>query len=147
MTDLNPKGLEAAVAQFLTDGGYSFGEPDLSPLSYHSTRIGRAIQAYIAAAPTQPVEAEPDGWEGYWPGAGSIDSVTRLTRSRFVMERWIGEGAEITPLYEAPPTVSALQARVRELEDELARRDMQLEVSANLARAALSPVQQEGGKP
>lgn len=47
-------------------------------------------------------EQEPVAWEGYWPGAGSIDSVTRLTSYRPTMEKWKADEAEITPLYASP---------------------------------------------
>lgn len=59
--------------------------------------ITLAKQALSQPITTEVVEVR--GWEGYWPGAGSIDSVTSFTRFRETMERWVAEGAEITPLY------------------------------------------------
>jgi hypothetical protein len=44
------------------------------------------------------VKAEPVAWEGYWPGAGSINSETRLTRWKHYADDWRKEGAEIRPL-------------------------------------------------
>lgn len=53
------------------------------------------LRAYLAALP----KPEPVAWESYWAGAGSIDSTTRCTTKKAVMERWEKDGAEITPLY------------------------------------------------
>jgi hypothetical protein len=59
------------------------------------------------------VKAEPVAWEGYWPGAGSINSQTVLTRFRSTMERWEKDGAEITPLYASPPSPAQVtEARI-----------------------------------
>ena len=55
----NDKALEAAVAQFLTDEGYSFDERDLAADSYYSNRMARSISAYISALPG---EAEVVAW-------------------------------------------------------------------------------------
>lgn len=44
---------------------------------------------------------EPAAWEGYWPGAGSVDSATTITRHRSIMEQWAEDGAEVTPLYRS----------------------------------------------
>lgn len=58
----------------------------------------RELEARIAAP--MPVASEPVAWMGYWPGAGSVNSTTELTRFRSTMENW--KGAEITPLYASP---------------------------------------------
>lgn len=173
MTDLDPKGLEAgadALRKMYRGGGED--EP------FHLMTIA-AIRAYLASSPTTPVEAEAVAADdiGKLLWTGEIVRGDLLTHHR-------DKAMVVGSLIDA---VSALQARVRELEGELARRDMQLEVSANVAlqmsnaleishfapwlrgwvkarfgkwithntakgalaeyRAALSPVQQEGGKP
>ncbi|UJW87934.1 hypothetical protein [Devosia sp. SL43] len=59
-----------------------------------------------ATPPSQAIDAgygEAVAWEGYWPGAGSINSQTSLTRFRSTMEKWEKDGAEITPLYYTHP--------------------------------------------
>lgn len=58
----------------------------------------RAANASLVSPPKAGRE-EPRGWEGYWPGAGSINSVTMITRHERVMRQWVSDGAEITPLY------------------------------------------------
>ena len=60
-----------------------------------------AVAVKAIATPSLPAQ-EPVAWEGYWPGAGSIDSVTRLTSYLPTMEKWKADEAEITPLYASP---------------------------------------------
>lgn len=69
------------------------------------------------------VKAEPVAWEGYWPGAGSINSQTVLTRFRSTMRRWEKDGAEITPLYASPPSPaqSAIVPPVVEVTEEMVK--------------------------
>lgn len=61
--------------------------------------------ALTAALATVPGDRKPDAWIGYWPGAGSIDSITRTTRWERTAEEWRSAGAEITPLYARLATV------------------------------------------
>lgn len=49
-----------------------------------------------------PEGGEPVAWEAWWEGAGSINSVTRVTRDKSTAARWEDDGAEITPLYAHP---------------------------------------------
>ena len=77
-------------------------------------------EVYLAAlSPAQPAEAVPVAWEGYWPGAGSVDSTTRLTRWESVSFTWKREGAQITPLYATPQPspASAVEAAARKVID------------------------------
>lgn len=60
----------------------------------------------MVTAPSNPAEvgaAKPLAWIAYWPGSGSINSQTLVTRFASVMTSWAEEGAEITPLYASPP--------------------------------------------
>lgn len=61
-----------------------------------------AVHAALSSLPTQAVgvKARTSAWLAYWPGAGSIDSVTRVTRSEHEAKRWRDDGAEVTELVE-----------------------------------------------
>lgn len=92
---------------------------------------------------------EPVAWEGYWPGAGSIDSVTRLTSYRPTMEKWKADEAEITPLYASPQPEAVITEEM--VERALARsRGNDLSTLTNSAAmreiltAALEAAVQEG---
>ena len=45
------------------------------------------------------MESEPRAWELWWPGAGSVDSYTTLTRVKAEASKAITEGAVVTALY------------------------------------------------
>jgi len=57
-------------------------------------------------------QQEPVAWEGYWPGAGSINSVTKYTRNTLVAIRWEDDGANVTPLYARPSEQAVTEAMV-----------------------------------
>lgn len=166
MTDLNPKGLEAARKALLA--AWSGGDYDeAGPLA------AITVDAYIAASPTQPVEAEAVAFRTR-EHAGDFTSRWAVAKHRPSGWDAMNPDVETEPLFSAA-TVSALQARVRELEGALAELsliggqlancafnmsqpssavyDRDREVLKELcekwdaARSALSPVQQEGGKP
>ena len=65
------------------------------------------ILKIIAAEQAQ--EAQPVAWECYWPGAGSINSMTRVTRHKMDVEKWAATGAVTTPLYTSPQPDSRLR--------------------------------------
>lgn len=77
----------------------------------------------VAGVPDATVEgnAGASAWLGYWPGAGSISSETRVTRFRREMLEWKAEGAQITPLYINQAECSALEARIQVLEAAVRR--------------------------
>jgi hypothetical protein len=62
-------------------------------------------------------------WEGYWPGAGSIDSQTSLTRFKKTADEWQAGGAEVTPLYPHPKEaeVTVTEEMVERAADALER--------------------------
>jgi hypothetical protein len=62
-------------------------------------------------------------WEGYWPGAGSIDSQTSLTRFKKTADEWQAGGAEVTPLYTHPKEaeVTVTEEMVERAADALER--------------------------
>jgi hypothetical protein len=72
---------------------------------YHPWRADNVRAALEAALPLSKPEAEPVAWVGYWPGAGSIDSVTRTTHFQRQAASWRDNGAHITPVYAALPLV------------------------------------------
>jgi hypothetical protein len=69
-----------------------------------------------------PTEArgEPVAWMAYWPGAGSVDSVTRVTRFEHSAQGWEEDGAEITPLFIHPPAREAVD-EIASLKADLTR--------------------------
>lgn len=75
-------------------GAGALAEAILSALVPHETPSGET-QAGLSSTG----ETEPYAWEGYWAGAGSINSQTSITRHEPTMRRWEADGAEITPLY------------------------------------------------
>lgn len=77
---------------------------------------------------SDPIQAdglEVVAWEGYWPGAGSISSTTKLTKDKNTAARWQDDGAEIEPLVTLSQAQSALAA-MKGSHDEL------LKLSADL---------------
>lgn len=62
-------------------------------------RLLSLARAGLEAGKAEESMREPRAWEGWWSGAGSVDSFTRVTRLRSTMEEWKAEGAEITPLF------------------------------------------------
>lgn len=83
------------------DGSLKDG-PGAASAFYMSCSLGeiKAMATELLASRTSPVE--PRAWEGYWPGAGSINSETHLTKSKSMAETWAADGAEVTPLYTSP---------------------------------------------
>ncbi|MDE2105109.1 MAG: hypothetical protein KGL39_48165 [Patescibacteria group bacterium] len=65
--------------------------------------------------------AEPVAWLGYWPGAGSIDSRTAVSRFKRDADRWRKSGAEVTELYAPDALATAREAGRREGLEEAER--------------------------
>lgn len=105
------EGEAGVTVQFIPreDGGLNVSSPDLPGLilsgadaSAVASAIPTAINA-LSSAPmfTAPVPAAGRAavaWMGYWPGAGSVDSVTRTTHFKSTADKWREDGAEVTPL-------------------------------------------------
>lgn len=99
VSELDARALESALTRFVVTLG-SKGR-SYSP----SEAVAEAITAYLAALPqpqatTVGVKALTAAWLGYWPSAGSIDSIARVTRSEHEAKRWAADGAEVTELVE-----------------------------------------------
>lgn len=121
MTDLDPKGLEAvkcAVLEYLWHTGERPHRIMRSGFALWETRIpamSAAIQAYIASSPAQPVEAEPVGDERMPHSGVKVSAIANMIDAA---------------------TVSALQARVRELEEALQRQKANIEHWLDTGEAA-----------
>lgn len=127
MTDLDPKGLEAAIAAHNTrqdPTAYMTTVQDygLQEKARQRVQMSAAIRAYIAASPTQPVEAEAVAWADV---LRDVHIAASLYKSRHCDQ----------PLYSAA-TVSALQARVRKLEGALQRQKANIEHWLDTGEAA-----------
>jgi hypothetical protein len=101
---LEAKALEAFTEYFVRN--YPGPDTIIGNPQWHAPKIFRAAlyaidQARLAALPAAGA-TEPRAWEGYWAGAGSVNSETALTRSKPTMEKWAADGAEITPLFASP---------------------------------------------
>jgi hypothetical protein len=128
MTDLNPKGLEAA---FRAVSGVMM-EDQFGYKAHGPTVISLAICAYIAASPTPPVEAEPVAWHVRNKGG----STWMLCNIPEMVDQLRADGATVIALCPEPPTVPALQARVRELEGALHRQKANIEHWLDTGEAA-----------
>jgi len=62
---------------------------------------------------TSTVEVEPTHWEAYWLGAGSVDSITRMTHIESLANSWRERGAKLTPLVPASVLSAALEDKKR----------------------------------
>jgi len=97
-----------------------------------------------AAMPVKPVA--PYLWEGYWPGAGSVGSLTRHTRDQATVDHWLAQGVNVTALYSEADYLASEAARQKAEEERnyavraasaFAELDKRIsERSAQLARAA-----------
>jgi hypothetical protein len=72
----------------------------------------RAVEERDAA-----LEAEPTHWEAYWPGAGSVDSITRMTHIESLANSWRERGAKLTALVPASVLSAALEDKKRAVEE------------------------------
>lgn len=93
LCDLHMRLLAAQMAGDILDAA-RMGD-DIVLILDAATKLDRALRA--------PVEAAPAGvravaWLAYFPGAGSIDSVTRTTHSERIADQWKAAGGQITPL-------------------------------------------------
>lgn len=93
-----------------------------SARAYHAKSEQGKEHADMAAAiaeiqylRSQAGASEAVAWEGYWPGAGSINSVTRLTSYRPTMEKWKADDAEITPLYARPAPIEITEEMLQRI--------------------------------
>lgn len=83
------------------DGNADWGDDTLPTVQAGVAKVRNMLRAALTSPPKAGA-GEPRAWEGYWPGAGSVNSQTSFTRSHAEMERWRRGGAEITPLYATP---------------------------------------------
>ena len=104
-----------AVRQYLDQQSAAHADGHLEHGSYFSTLDNLPDFVASTLEPASLHKGEAVAWEGYWPGAGSISSATKLTKDKNTAARWQDDGAEITPLYaSSAPLPVTFQDRVAE---------------------------------